>query len=184
MVAQLAYAQGLTYHEGTRGEGIDRLISLTSIPEIAEAARVSWRNAMLWSGDEDKTNQQLQLYLQRYPGDTQLDAKRVEIQSTAADEGTKDRIAGYEEMEKHNITAAVPHFLAALNFNKDDVFAMAMLAVIRHQQGKDVEAKALIARISEVAPDRRDELLEQTGLNKIGQPRGLCGWHWQCRWWW
>lgn len=170
LAAQLAYAQALTYHEGTRADGIDRLISLTSIPDIADAARLSWHNAILWSGDSDRTKQQLTTYLQRYPGDAQLDAKRAEIQSTTADDGTKDRIAGYEAMENHNIAAAEPRFVAALKFNKDDVFAMAMLAVIRHQQGKDAEAKTLIARISELAPDRRDELLEQTGLNKIGQP--------------
>ena len=71
---------------------------------------------------------------------------------TTPDEGTNDRIAGYEAMESHNLAAAEPRFAAALKFNKDDVFAMAMLAVIRHQQGKDAEAKALIARITELAP--------------------------------
>ncbi len=169
LAAQLAYAQALTYHEGTRSDGIDRLIALTAVPDIADAARLSWHNAILWSGDDERTKQQLATYLQRYPGDTQLDAKRAEIQSTTADDGTKDRIAGYEAMESHDIAAAEPHFIAALKFNKDDVFAMAMLAVIRHQQGKDTEAKALVARISELAPDRRDELLEQTGLNHLGE---------------
>ena len=173
--AQLAYAQALTYHEGTRADGIDRLISLTAMPEIAIAARTAWHNALLWSGDDERTKQQLATYLQRYPGDSQLDAKRAEIQSTTADDGTKERIAGYEAMENHDNAAAEPHFLAALKFNKDDVFAMAMLAVIRHGQGKDTEAKSLIARITQLAPDRREELLEQTGLNKIGEPVANAG---------
>lgn len=175
LAAQLAFAQAMTYHEGTRADGIDRLIALTSVPDIADAARLSWHNAMLWSGDDDRTNQQLATYLQRFPGDSQLDAKRAEIQSTTPDEGTKERLAGYEAMETHNVAAAEPHFVAALKFNKDDVFAMAMLAVIRHQQGKDAEAKAMVARISELAPDRRDELLEQTGLDKIGTPGAAAG---------
>ncbi len=175
LAAQLAFAQAMTYHEGTRADGIDRLIALTSVPDIADAARLSWHNAMLWSGDDERTKQQLATYLQRFPGDPQLDAKRAEIQSTTPDEGTKERLAGYEAMETHNVAAAEPHFVAALKFNKDDVFAMAMLAVIRHQQGKDTEAKAMVARISELAPDRRDELLEQTGLDKIGTPGATTG---------
>ena len=172
LAAQLAFAQAMTYHEGTRADGVDRLMALTSVPDIADAARLSWHNAMLWSGDDERTKQQLATYLQRFPGDPQLDAKRAEIQSTTPDEGTKERLAGYEAMETHNLAAAEPHFVAALNFNKDDVFAMSMLAVIRNQQGKVAEAKALVARIKELAPDRQDELLGQTGLDQIGNAAG------------
>ena len=169
--AQLVYAQALTYHEGTRSDGIDRLIALTQIPDLGEAARQSWHNAILWSGDDERTMQQLTTYLARYPGDAQLEAKRAEITATTPDEGTKQRLEGYQAMENHNYPEAERLFAASLAFNKDDVFSMAMMAVIRHSQNKDAEAKALIARISELAPDRKEELLQQTGLDKIGTPQ-------------
>ena len=163
---QLAFAEALTYHEGTRADGIDRLAALSQLPSIARAVTPSWRNALLWSTDDQRSQSQLDAYLQQNPSDPALDAKRVEFTSNLPDAGMRARLAGYSAMQNGELAQADKAFGDALAFNANDVDAMAMLALIRRQQGKEAQSKALVARIEELAPDRRDELIAATGLDK------------------
>lgn len=160
---QLAYAQVLTYHEGSREDGIDRLISLAKQPEIAEAARVSWHDALVWSGIDYKAQDQLEAYLALYPSDPELDARQEELTMSLPDKGTRRRMEGYQAMENKDFAAAEADFQAALTLNPQDADAMLMMAMIRRGQGQLAETRSLLEQAIAISPDRRDEFLEPFG---------------------
>ncbi len=162
---QLVFAQALTYHEGTRADGVDRLAALSQLPAIRQQARTAWRQALLWSSDDDRTQAQLDAYLKQYPTDTDLDAKKTELTRTIPDVGVKSRLSGYQALEGKQLAQADRDFTAALSFNPNDVDSMAMLALIRKQQGRSAEAQRLIDKAISLAPDRKDELLAAVGGN-------------------
>ncbi len=162
---QLAYAEALTYHEGTRADGVDRLAALSQMPSIRQEARTAWRQALLWSSDDDRTQAQLNAYLQAYPTDPDLDAKKTELTRTIPDVGVKSRLSGYQALEGKQVAEADRDFTAALAFNPNDVDSMAMLALIRKQQGRSAEAQRLIDKAISLAPDRKDEFLTAVGGN-------------------
>ena len=162
---QLAFAQALTYHEGTRADGIDRLAALSQLPSIRQQAHAAWRQALLWSSDDDRTQAQLNAYLQQYPTDPDLDAKKTELTRTIPDVGMKSRLAGYQALEGKQVAEADKDFTAALAYNPNDVDSLAMLALIRKQQGRAAEASRLIDKAVSLAPDRKDELMAAVGGN-------------------
>ena len=162
---QLAFAQALTYHEGTRADGVDRLAALSQLPSIRQQARTAWRQALLWSSDDDRTQAQLNAYLAQYPTDPDLDAKKTELTRTIPDVGMKSRLAGYQALEGKQIGDAEKDFTAALAYNPNDVDSLAMLALIRKQQGRVAEANRLIDKAVTLAPDRKDELMAAVGGN-------------------
>ena len=162
---QLAFAQALTYHEGSRADGVDRLAALSQLPSIRQQARTAWRQALLWSSDDDRTQAQLDAYLKQYPSDSDLDAKKTELTRTIPDVGVKSRLSGYQALEGKQIAEADRDFTAALAFNPNDVDSMAMLALIRKQQGRTAEASRLIDKAISLAPDRKDEFLTAVGGN-------------------
>ena len=160
---QLAFAQALTYHEGSRADGVDRLAALSQLPSIRQQARAAWRQALLWSSDDDRTQAQLDAYLKQYPSDTDLDAKKTELTRTIPDVGVKSRLSGYQALEGKQTAEADRDFTAALSYNPNDVDSMAMLALIRKQQGRSAEAQRLMDKAISLAPDRKDEFLTVLG---------------------
>ena len=169
---QLAYAQALTYHEGTRADGIDRLAALSKLPSIGQQATTAWRQALLWSSDDDRTQAQLKAYLAQNPSDSDLDAKTTELTRTIPDSGVRSRLAGYNALEGKQTADAEKDFTAALASNPNDVDSLAMLALIRKQQGRLPDAKRLIDRAIAIAPDRHDELLSAVGLDPAALASG------------
>ncbi len=172
---QLAYAQALTYHEGTRADGVDRLAALSKLPSIGQQATAAWRQALLWSSDDDRTQAQLNAYLAQNPTDADLDAKKLELTRTLPDSGVRSRLAGYQALEDKQTAEAEKDFTAALAFNANDVDSLAMMALIRDQQGRKAEAKRLIDKAVSLAPDRRDELLSAVGMDANGNPVATAG---------
>ena len=172
---QLAYAQALTYHEGTRADGIDRLAALSKLPSIGQQATAAWRQALLWSSDDDRTQAQLNAYLAQNPTDPDLDTKKTELTRTIPDPGVRSRLAGYNALEGKQTSEAENDFNAALANNPNDVDSLAMLALIRKQQGRLPDAKRLIDKAISLAPDRRDELLSAVGLDAAALATGNRG---------
>ena len=169
---QLAYAQALTYHEGTRADGVDRLAALSKLPSIGQQATVAWRQALLWSSDDDRTQGQLNAYLSRNPTDADLDAKKTELTRTIPDPGIRSRLSGYNALEGKQTADAERNFNAALAYNPNDVDSLAMLALIRKQQGRMPDARRLIDKAVSLAPDRREELLSAVGLDAAALASG------------
>ena len=172
---QLAFAQALTYHEGTRADGVDRLAALAQLPSIRDQARTAWRQALLWSGDDDRTQAQINTYLKQYPSDADLDAKKVELTRPLPDPGMRSRRAGYQAVEGKETPQAEQDFTTALTYNPNDVDSLTMLALIRKQEGKAAEAKRLIDKAISLAPDRKEELLTAVGGNAAALASGNNG---------
>ena len=42
---------------------MDRLAALSQLPSIRQQARAAWRQALIWSTDNDRTQAQLKTYL-------------------------------------------------------------------------------------------------------------------------
>ena len=157
MQAQLAYAELLSYREGTRPEAVDRLQTLSQQPVIGLAAQRAWRQALLWQGADFRAQAQLEAYLQQHPADPEMLAKREEYKGSLPDEGTRLRLRGFEAMEAKQIPEADKDFTAAVAFNPQDSDSLIMLAIIRKYQGRLEDAKQFEARAMAAAPTRHDE---------------------------
>ncbi len=172
---QLAFAQALTYHEGTRADGVDRLAALSQLPSIRQQAVAAWRQALIWSSDDDRTQAQLNAYLKQNPSDAELDSKKTELTRTIPDTGIRSRLAGYDALGDKQTAEAEKNFNTALSYNPNDVDSLAMLALIRKQQGRMADAKGLIDKAIALAPDRKEELLSAVGLDSAALASGNRG---------
>ncbi|MEJ1976570.1 MAG: tetratricopeptide repeat protein [Acetobacteraceae bacterium] len=175
LTMQLAYAKLLSYSEATRADAVDRLQALCKFPSIADEVRIAWRSALLWQGADYRAQAQLETYLQQFPSDPQLDAKREDYKGSLPDEGARDRLAAYQAMQDKNIPEAEKQFQAALTFNPKDVDSMIMMAVIRKQQNRPAEAKQLADAAMALAPDRHDDFVAAMGGNAPATANGGSG---------
>ena len=184
---KLAYAQLQTYQEDTRDQGIDLLRDLTSIPSVAMAAQHSWRSALLWLAGGRPALDQIDGYLSKYPSDSEIDAKRKDIQDKMPDKALLARLRAYEAKRAGRMAEAEADFVAALQQDPDDSESMIMLSNFRRSQNRVAEADKLVARAMELDPDRRDEFVTAIGfdpasrkgasLNSASVKGGLSGRH-------
>ncbi len=165
MTFRLAAAELQTYREGSRSDGIDALHELSHSPTVADAARVAWRQALLWQGADFKTRDQMKAYLAENPSDPAIEAKFKDIQDSLPDEGVVERMRAYEADAAGNAQAAEAGFVAALAHDPTDAEAMIMLSIIRRRQGRLSESDQLIAKAIEISPDRRDEFVKTIGFD-------------------
>ena len=165
---QLAFARLETLQEEARSDGLRRLMQLTSAPEVRDVAQQSWREAMLWQGASEKARSQLEVYLERYPGDAALEAKKKEFDAILPDASTKAMIRGYNLMAS-DVHAAEQAFREALAANPNNPDAMSMLAAILRISKRPAEAQVLLNRAVTIAPDRKTELYTNAGGNFAGQ---------------
>ncbi|WP_376093387.1 tetratricopeptide repeat protein [Roseomonas sp. CCTCC AB2023176] len=174
---QLAYAQLLTYREVTRSEGVERLAALSQIADIASGARAAWRQALLWQGPSGESEEQINVYLARYPDDQEIIAKLAEIRAVTADPVAEARIRGFELLRDNKIAEAEALFNNVLTLDANEPTGLLGLAMVRRRQSKEVEARELLERATAVAPDRRAEFLESLGYNEedLRLGRGLPG---------
>ena len=159
----LAYAELQTYQEKTRTAGIDQLRGLTRIATVGEAARIAWRNALLWQGADVQARDQLLVYLGDYPGDPAIQAKLKEMQQELPDEGVLLRMRAYQAGKAGKKDEAENGFQAAIKLDPDDAEAIIMLSIIRRNQGRGFDADILAARALALAPDRYDEFAKDMG---------------------
>ena len=81
--AQLAFALVLTLRDPTRAAGLERLAKLTHVPELTGPAQDAWRDALLWSGNNPPKLGQIDAYLERFPGDTDMVRARASLAAAA-----------------------------------------------------------------------------------------------------
>jgi tetratricopeptide (TPR) repeat protein len=63
----LSLGRILTYNPSTRAEGVKRLESISGKPADVEAARLAWRQALVWEHGNAAYRPSLRAYLARYP---------------------------------------------------------------------------------------------------------------------
>ncbi|MFC3126706.1 cellulose synthase subunit BcsC-related outer membrane protein [Pseudoroseomonas globiformis] len=160
----LAYAQILTYREGSRAEGVRRLEGLSQQGETATAARAALRDALLWEGTDPAAAPAIESYLQRNPNDPALTQRLEEIRNPPR--GPEDalgtaRLRGFEALNAGRLAEAAQQFEAVLAQRPEDSDAKGGLGVTRLRQGRNADARRLLTEA--IAADPRE------GRRKWGQ---------------
>ncbi len=164
---KLALGKLETYGEGSRAAGIERLRQLTHVTSVAVGARAAWREALLWQGADAQVLDQFKQYLAENPPDPEISAKMKEIEGSLPDAGLINRMLAYEAVTAGNQDEAERYFLAALQHDPNDAEAMIMLSLIRRSQKRIAESDELIAKAIDLAPDRRDEFVNDIGFDPV-----------------
>lgn len=158
----LTYAQILTYREETRTDGIDRLQQLYNRRGAREAARIAWRQALLWLGDEPETAARIRAYLALNPNDPELEAKARAAEVVIAP-GASARILGWRAVDAGRSGEAERQFNTALAIDPNDAEAILGLAVLRKIQNRMTEARNLRDRAIALSPAREEEFTRSVG---------------------
>lgn len=177
----LAYAQILTYREGSRAEGIRRLQNLAQNPEVGAQATTAWREALVWQGPDPGAAPAIQEFLQRNPNDAalqqQLEAARNPPPGPV-DEIGQARQRGFEAMNAGRITEAAQLFQQVLDAQPNDSDALGGMGIVRLRQGRNAEARRLLQ--AAIAADPREgrrkwgRALEGASYQgELAQARGL-----------
>jgi Tfp pilus assembly protein PilF len=151
----LAHAQGLTYAEATRAEGIARLQQLAQSPDSAQSAGAAWRQALLWQPSVPELAPDIETYLQRFPNDTGMQEKLADARASRGaprDEPGEQRAGGFAHLQAGRLAQAEAAFQAALAANADDPDATGGLGLVRLRQRRTAEARQLLARAMELDP--------------------------------
>ncbi|WP_424814859.1 tetratricopeptide repeat protein, partial [Roseococcus sp. YIM B11640] len=159
----LTYAQILTYREDTRTEGVDMLQQLAQRRGVREAARLAWRQSLLWLGDDPETATRIQQYLAMYPNDRELESKAQRALEGGATPATTARLLGWEAMGSRQLAESERRFNEALALEPNDTEAIIGIAIIRKSQNRLPEARQLLARAIAIAPERAEEMTRQLG---------------------
>jgi len=158
----LAYAQILTYREETRSQGVDLLQQLYNQRGAREAARIAWRQALLWLGNEPETAARIRAYLALNPNDPELEAK-ARASEVVIGPGASARIFGWSALDAGRSSEAERQFNAALAIDPNDPEAILGLAVLRKIQNRMTEARNLRDRAIALSPDREEEFTRAVG---------------------
>lgn len=147
-----ALGEVLTYREGTRREGIDRLAQLTREGgSEASAARSAWRQALLWLEATPADQALYQAYAQAHPDDADI-IQRFE-QSTAEN----SRSVGFAALQSGELGSAEQSFRQALDDNPQDAEAKGGLGLILLRRQQFAQARDLLAEAMDQAPERREQ---------------------------
>lgn len=150
-----AYAEVLTYREGTRREGIERLAELAEAGgRESEAAQHSWRQGLLWLGATPADEQRYARYVQAFPEDSAVMAHfEAATQQNA-------RMTGFNSLESNQTGDAESAFREALEEDANDAEAKAGLGIVMLRRQRFSEARQLLQEAMDSAPERRDEWMQ------------------------
>ncbi len=153
----LAYAESLTYTPATRADGIARLAALSERADVGAQARVAWRQALSFYGNDPAVLPLIDAYLQRFPGDPAMIRQQQAVRTAQPAPPTPAELAAqsaYAELNKGALSAAEKQFNAILATNPNDPDALAGLGIERLRENRPADAKELLQRAIAAAPDR------------------------------
>ncbi len=147
-----ALGEVLTYREGTRREGIERLAQMSQRagPQAANA-RNSWRQALLWLDATPADETLYQAYLRANPDDGDI----LEHFETATAQTT--RATGFIALETGELSSAEQAFRQALEENPQDSEAKAGLGLLLLRRQQFAQARDLLAEAMDQAPEQREK---------------------------
>jgi len=163
----LAYAQHLTYRDTTRRDGIARLAALSKDASVADAARKSWRQALLWLYARESDAPLFDAYLALVPGDTVVKARydaMVQQDKEARDQAQRNAgngvrgktiAEGYAALDRNDIETAKARFNTVLASDPNDVDAIGGLGIAALKQERFVDARNDLERASRLGNPAR-----------------------------
>jgi tetratricopeptide (TPR) repeat protein len=154
---KLSLAELYTYREPTRQQGVAMLAQLSKNPVVADKAKDAWKQALTWLGGSPAAKQSLQQYLTQYPNDTDIQQLLADIKNQPA-AGGEEQSQAYADLKKGNVAAAEKQFQADLKSNPNDAQALAGLGVVRLRQQRFGEARDLLGRAMQAAPDQKKDM--------------------------
>ncbi len=166
--AQLAYAQILTYRDGARTDGINRLALLSRDPSVADQATQAWRQALNWLPTDKDAVGPLTDYLTVHPNDGDVQAKLEAARNPPPDPNdpaAPKRIAGFDQLNSGKLNDAAAAFQAAIDANPNDADATGGLGIVRLRQRRLDEARTLLNRAIALDPANRNRW--QPALNGV-----------------
>jgi len=164
----------LTYDPTTRAEGIGILSNLAlGNTAAAAAARISWRQALVWDGSAPMAIPLLKTYLRHYSDSVLADQlHRAEMAAVAMRRGVLQRAlsarqtamlvqerAGYSALHQGHLHRASRIFKSLLSKHPNNVHYLNGLAAVRMAQGNFPQAIALYQQAQTfAAPQKRGSL--------------------------
>ncbi len=170
--AQLAYAQLLTYRDGTRLEGIERLAALSQSAPVAEPATAAWRRALDWLPNAKDAIPSLETFLATHPGDADITAKLEQAKNPpqTISGPAKARIDGFIALNQGKLADAEKLFRQAIDGDANDADATGGLGIVRLRLHDLANAKALLARAIALDPEHKARW--QSALLAASNPGG------------
>ncbi|WP_338001207.1 cellulose synthase subunit BcsC-related outer membrane protein [Pseudomonas brassicae] len=145
---KLNLAKLLLRNESTRVEGIRRLSSYTTDPEIGSEAIEGWRQGLSWLGAPRPAEVPLfDAYLKAYPDDeeirSQLKSAASATPASAAPQQNANLVRGFKALDANDLSQAEQSFQARLREQAQDADALGGLGIVRQRQGRLGDADAL-----------------------------------------
>ena len=150
LMAQLAYAEILTYRDETRDEGLQRLSFLTREAQVAAQADRAWRQALSWLPPTQASVAKYDEYLAHNASDADVQHWRAVAQ---ADTGTL-RANGYDELDNNKTAQADADFSKALSIDGNDTDSLIGLALVRFKQNRKPDGRDLIRKAIAIDPSK------------------------------
>src|SRR5437667_2269702 len=153
---RLWLARVLVFDPKTRMEGLQFLATLHD-PGAVEEARTQWRQALLWEKENPAVLSSVDAYVQRYPGDQELEGIQKTLQQKQEhidEEASKER--GFQALRSKDMGTAETKFADVLRRSPKDANAVAGMAFVRLNQKRFDEAVDVVERSRTLAPKRAD----------------------------
>lgn len=148
--AALALAQVLTYREPSRREGIAQLRTLSQRQDTAAAARVAWRQALLWLNATRADAPLFQAFLELQPDDREIAARQAQLRDQAVradpapDPNQRLLGEGFRALQGGTLEVAEARFAQVLRAQPKNTEAMGGLGSVRLRQERFGEAAELL----------------------------------------
>jgi len=159
---RLTAARLLTYSPQTRAQGLRELESIHGDPAEMEAARIAWRQVLVWEKGTAAYEGSLLRYLKLYP-DSSLEEAFGPIKAQRPPEETardKDEQAAFKALQQGNIEDAELQFEKLRATSAADPRTLMGLGFVRMKQQRFAEAVDLLEAASALSP-QKDKNLQQ-----------------------
>ena len=162
----LAYAQVLTYREATRTEGMAQLEQLTAKPDVAKAARDSWRQALSWMGLKTSNARYFRHYLDKYPDDKTIQDKLDNLSRQAKAEVREERrpakprvenpvikgqTIGFKALDDNDVPTAEKEFQSILKSHPKDPVGYGGMGLVKMRQEEFIESRKYLLKAMQLS---------------------------------
>ena len=162
---QMAAAWSEILTSGGRSDGIERLRVLARNPALTERCNSLWRQALIWEGSSIEAQARLDTYLQDHPSDPELEAKRVQYIHDLPDLSVRSRLRAGEALGVKDYKTAEAQLNIALQHDKDDGMALAMLALVHKIDGSGRDWRSLYKEAVRLSPESEPDFAKMLGLD-------------------